>query len=90
MIFAVFRILLDFVKELAVFLAEDCAIQQIGAVSKRFCQGRVSAPAADFFVVAGNQDFWNGNTPELGRASEMRVVEQPTGGASGIGGRRRV
>ena len=50
--------------------------EQIGAIAARFFEGHAVAPAADFFVVAAEQDFGDGPAAEIGGSRVMRKFQE--------------
>ena len=65
----------NLVEQSPVFLTQGRLIKQVGAVAESLGQGRSSPPATDFFVIAGKQNFWDGNAAKFRRAGEMWIVE---------------
>ncbi len=49
--------------------------EEVGAVALRFFEGLLVTPAADFFVVAAEENFWDVPAAKGWRASVMRIVE---------------
>ena len=50
--------------------------QQIRAIAPRFFQGHLQAPAANFFVISAEKDFWHVPAAKFGGARVVRAVEE--------------